>query len=135
MDLLWGGFGALAAASHVPGARAVAEIPQINVETWIKSAQRQIEAFITKMPLADYRKLHPEQLNLPARFAKAKYIPSFRIITNPHEINLTDQLDFYAWSRLSPLPQDEGPRDLVQTTALKGHAYLSRKEVIPFIQP
>lgn len=130
-----GGFGAIAAAAHIPGSRAVSEVPQINFENWMSSSRQAVEKFITKMPLEEYRKVHPEQLNLPARLAHAKNVPSFRIITNPTETSLNDQLDFYGWSRVTPLPHSEGPIELFQTTTTSGHGILGRKELIPFVNP
>lgn len=101
----------------------------------MKSARHAVETHITKMPLEEYRKIHPEQLSLPARLAYAENIPSFRIITNPTEVSLNDQLDFYGWARVSPLPHSEGPIELFQTSMRSGHSYLGREEVAQFVNP
>lgn len=129
-----GGFGALSAAALLPGARAVAEVPQVDVAHWIPSVVASIEQHVTGVPLEEYRRTRPEQISIPARFEAASWIPGFTIITNLGELSLGDQMDLIEYSRSSGLPKG-GPSELVITTALDGHKVFGVRELARYVRP
>lgn len=129
-----GGFGAIGAASHFLGSRAVSEIPQIDFENWNLTARKAVEDHITHMPLSEYRKKRPEQISLIHRIEYAGYIPQFRILTNPTEINFFDQQAFYSWAQLSNLPKGS-PLEFFISNEKRGHDHLGKAELIPHVQP
>lgn len=129
-----GGFGAIGAAAHLPGARAVAEVPQIDFANWIPRVVRALEDYILGMPLESYRELHPEQISLQDRLTLAGRIPELTIVTNPTDRCVDEQRAFFAWMYESDLPKS-GPIEILETTRVKGHSVLSRKDISPYIHP
>lgn len=123
-----GGFGAIAAASCIKGARAVAEIPQIDLENWMRSAWRLLEQHIMDMPIGEYRKIRPEQLSLQDRLLKSGRVPAIRLITNPDDRQREEQYEFFSWARTCSLPK-MGPFEFIDTTEVSGHAALPKKTV------
>lgn len=123
-----GGFGAIAAASCIDGARAVAEVPQIDFANWVKSAVTAVEKHITKMPIEEYRQLHPEQLRLQDRLLRSGRVPAIRLITNPDERHHDDQREFFSWARSCDLPK-AGPFEFIETSEVSGHAVIPKTSV------
>lgn len=115
-----GGFGAIAAASTVPGARAVAEVPQIYFRNWMPGAVNAVEKHLIRMPLDDFQALHPERLSLPDRLLHSGNVPSILLITNPDEARLDEQLEFLEWARSSGIPKS-GPIETFGTDRVRGH--------------
>ncbi len=123
-----GGFGAIAAASALPGSRAVAEVPQIYFRNWMASSVRDVERHLLRMPIADFHARHPERLSLPDRLIHSGNVPSIRLITNPGELRLDEQLEFLEWARTAGLPIS-GPIELFSTDRVSGHQVLDRSAV------
>lgn len=123
-----GGFGAIAAASALPGARAIAEVPQIHFRTWMRSAVDAVEEHLVRMPIADYARLRPEQLSLPDRLIRSGNVPAIRLLTNPTELRLDEQLEFLEWARTSGLPRS-GPIEVFSTDAVSGHGVLDKATI------
>lgn len=123
-----GGFGAIAAASCLEGAQAIAEVPQIDLQNWMRSAWRLIEQHIMKMPIAEYREIRPEQLSLKDRLVKSGQVPPIRLITNPEDRQRDEQFEFFSWARSCNLPKS-GPFEFFETTEVSGHAALPKRKV------
>lgn len=128
-----GGFGAIALASLIPGAKALAEVPQIDVRNWISEAISDIETHITHSSLSDYSREFPEQLSLQARLIKSSYIPEFRMISNIGDRSYNDQLELLRWCHDSELPKGE-EQALLLTSKEHGHKPLSRNVVSEIIK-
>lgn len=129
-----GGFGAIGAAAHFQGSRAIAEIPQIDFGNWYSGAQRAVEEAITNLPISEYRKQRPEQISLIDRLEYAGYIPPFKILTNPTEQQYFDQQAFYSWARMSSLPKGE-PLEFYMTTQNQGHNHFGMHDIVPHVNP
>lgn len=79
------------------------------------------------MPFDKYGEIHPEQVDVLARFRAAKSIPPFLIITNPQDTTYSDHLEFMRAVR--SLDDDvtlEGPSRLLISDEVSGHRVLSR---------
>ncbi|CAI9406354.1 hypothetical protein AESSP_01609 [Aestuariimicrobium sp. T2.26MG-19.2B] len=122
-----GGFGALMLASAIPGALAIAEVPQVDFELWpFRSARAALEEHVTHMELAEYRKSHPEQLSVRSRFERSG-IPRYRIVTNTEDLQFEQTLDLHRWvsqQRREPL----GGCELLVSDAVAGHAPLGQSQ-------
>lgn len=129
-----GGFGALACAAHVPGAHAVAEVPQINVGNWFQSAVAGIERHILHQPMTAFEREHPERVCIRDRFRYAGLVPPFRIISNPTDDMLSDQKELVAWSRDVDLPRLGGQR-LDLTDRVSGHKALLQADAFEYVGP
>lgn len=92
-----GGFSALMVASHLDGAMAVAEVPQIDLKKYpVKSAIDSIESCVLNgRSIFDYSESFPERVDVFARFKKMKYVPPFRILTNMADVAFFEHIDFY----------------------------------------
>ncbi|MDU0479757.1 hypothetical protein QVA66_10980 [Staphylococcus chromogenes] len=128
-----GAFGAIACAAHIPGARAIADVPQIDVENWEDRHVALIEEYILGEKFSAFRQKYPERLNLHSRLEFAGRIPQIRLTTNPLDSSYQDQLDFFQFAQESNLPS--GGVDLLITTRLKGHTFFDQDELIPSIVP
>lgn len=93
-DSSLGGFGAIPGAARLPGARAVAEVPQIDFERWLPSAAKTADRYILDGPIVEFRDKHPERLPLPARLSFAGLVPPLTIISNAEERTIGDQREF-----------------------------------------
>lgn len=129
-----GGFGAVGAAAHLPGARAVAEIPQIDVRRWLSKAKKNIEDHILGCSLNHFYKTHPEQISLKDRIIKAGRVPSFKLITNPSDLCADDQADLFSWVQDCDLERG-GPVEFIQSTEREGHIMLPKDSAVPYVQP
>lgn len=127
-----GGFGALMLAAMVDGAKAVAEVPQLDFGKWYPQAISDVEKYILEMPLSEFRMVHPERVSVLHRFKFANRIPSFHIITNMDDPRIVEQRNFMRWVRQSKLPKS-GTNLITEHDQSFGHKVLSRKEAVPFI--
>lgn len=103
-----GGFGALACASLIPGSRASAEVPQIDVGNWLSDKAQQQESIechlLQGRTLNELRTDFPERLNLKHRFLAAGRVPDFLIHSNPGDQSYIDHKELIEWIALSDLP-------------------------------
>ena len=129
----YGGFAALSAAAHMPGARAVAELPQIDMPEWRSKHRTEIEQTITG-PLDAHRLVHPEQVSLYARFKKANRVPQFRIITNTEDIRYQEHLYFFHWADKTRIPKP-AKRELIVTTEVRKHKALEKESATKMVDP
>lgn len=104
-----GGFGAIGLAAHLPGARAVAEVPQIEFTHWMPLAVTFVEEELTG-PIEDHRAKHPEQVSLSARIRTAGHVPQATIFPNPEDLSFEDQQEFVAWANDTDRPRHHDPR-------------------------
>ncbi|MGO0577038.1 alpha/beta hydrolase family protein [Ornithinimicrobium panacihumi] len=129
-----GGFSAIAAASQIEGARAVAEVPQIDVSDWFPRPVAALETKLLGKPIDEFRQTHPERLNLKDRLVHAWRAPAIRLITNPEDRSYSEQVDFFTWLRNSQLPA-AGPSELILTSDTSGHEVLSQARAVGFVSP
>lgn len=131
-----GGFGALGVAAHLDGASAVSEIPQLDLERWpVPSALRALEEKILQEPLSEYRKQHPEQVDVVARFRKVGRVPRLRLITNVDDPLFVDHLRFVEdAARLSTEQLPVSQVELTIEDRVRGHHVLSREQVASMLQ-
>lgn len=129
-----GGFGAIAAASTLAGARAAAEVPQIYFRNWIHSAIDDVEKHLIHMPIGEFELRHPEQLSLPDRLLHSGRIPGTLLITNSDELNLDEQTEFAEWARASELPKS-GPVEQFITDRVSGHQVLDKATISWLVRP
>ncbi|WP_460702943.1 hypothetical protein [Luteococcus sediminum] len=127
-----GGFGAISLASSLPGSRALCEVPQLDFAGWFPTAVKEVETYITRMPIEDYRVLHPEQVSVLSRMERSGHIPAITIITNPGDRLFEQQKGLLDWVRQSDLPS-QGEVNLVVTTLTDGHAVLSMKQATSLV--
>lgn len=128
-----GGFGAIGLAAHLPGARAVAEVPQIEFTHWMPLAVTFVEEELTG-PIEDHRAKHPEQVSLPDRIRTAGHVPQATIFPNPEDLSFEDQQEFVAWANDTDLPRT-GHASLEITSQLTGHAIMTREDLVPLLVP
>ena len=131
-----GGFGAVALAAHLPGARAVAEIPQIDVARWpIRSAQVLLEEVLAQEPLAKFRERFPERVDLLDRLRFAGAVPPITLVTNSADDSYADQCDFIgdAYSLARELPS-LGVQRLVHAEDVLGHKALPKDLALALIR-
>jgi hypothetical protein len=120
-----GGFGALMIASSLPGARAVAEVPQLNL---LKYPDPQALADVELLALGGTRleeveQLSPEKVNVAARFQHSDYIPPLCVLTNRADGAHTEALEFLAAvNAIAPTVARVGPTSVVQLPSPEGHA-------------
>lgn len=129
-----GGFGAIAAASVIDGARAVAEVPQIHFANWGRAAVTAVEQELLGCSLEEFGQVHPERLSLPDRLLHSGRVPGILLITNPEETRLGEQLEFLRWIRKSDLPRS-GPVEMLSTDRVSGHAVLERDDIPALVRP
>lgn len=129
-----GGFSAIASASQISGARAVAEVPQIDVVDWFPRPLAELETKVLHMKIDEFRRLYPERLNLKARLAHAGRVPEIRLITNPEDRSYADQMAFFDWLRAGGHSSD-GPTDLILASDASGHEVLSQERALSFVTP
>lgn len=129
-----GGFGALSSAAHMPGARAVAEVPQINVGNWSVAAVTAIEDHILHRPISAFEAEHPERIRIHDRFKYAGLVPPLRIISNQADSMIADQTELLAWCHSSVMPR-LGEQILDLTQLVVGHKTLPRGEAIKRVVP
>lgn len=128
----YGGFAAIGVAAHLQGAKAVAECPQVDLEDWQPEMIQPLEAEIIG-DIREHKKRHPEQVFLKERCRKANWIPAFKIITNPTEYRLDEQVDFFKWSNNCNLPKAPN-RNLLITTLTRGHGALALEDALKNIE-
>jgi pimeloyl-ACP methyl ester carboxylesterase len=120
-----GGFGALMIASSLPGSRAVAEVPQLNL---LEYPDPQALTDVERLALDGTTLKHiehqsPEKVNVIARFQHSDYIPPLSIITNRADSAHPEALDFLAaLNAMAPTVSKVGPTSLFQTPRPEGHA-------------
>lgn len=130
-----GGFGGLCIAALLPGVRAIAEVPQLELERWpIESALRLIEEALLGEPLGDFRRRHPERVNVWDRFRHAGTVPDFTIVTNTTDHGFEEQLEFMrALPRMRNVTRVGGQRLLI-TSATAGHRGLGKPDALAIIR-
>ena len=131
-----GGFGAIALASHLPGSRAVAEIPQIDVARWpIRSARILLEEVLTQEPLAKFRERFPERVDLLDRLRFVGLVPPITLVTNHEDHSYADQHGFVrdARSLARELPS-MGTQRLVHADGVLGHKALPKDLALALIR-
>lgn len=129
-----GGFGAIACASHIKGARAVAEVPQIDFEHWHLSAKRMIERHVINGPLSKLRSYAPERLSLTDRLRFANCVPPIHIISNATDTSIHDQRSFIDYCENTSLPRI-GQQRLELTDLASGHKAIPRDEAVKRVMP
>lgn len=129
-----GGFGAIGCAAHLPGSRAVAEVPQIDVERWIAGPVKAVEQHITHGPISEFRKFHPERISLRDRLSFAGLVPPITIVSNRTDRTIADQRAFVAWCQEVDLPR-LGEQRLTITDRVKGHKALDRQDAVGYVLP
>lgn len=131
-----GGYGAIALAAHLPGVRAVAEIPQVDIARWpVRSAQALLEEVLAREPLAEFRERFPERVDLLDRLRFAGFIPPITLVTNSADPSYADQRDFIrdTHSLEAALPAD-GVRRLVHSDGVLGHKALPKEQALALIR-
>lgn len=129
-----GGFGSIGAAALLPGARAVAEVPQIDFEHWMPGAVRAVETHLLRTDITAHRKAHPEQVSLVDRLTSAALIPPIHIVSNSTDYSIDDQRQFIAWCASAPVSRI-GEQVLEETHLTKGHAVLRQPEAVRRVNP
>ena len=129
-----GGFGAIGCAAHVTGARAVAEVPQIDFEHWHPAAVKLVEKHAIGGPVSKLRAIAPERVSLYSRLERAQTIPPIHIITNSSDTSLSDQLDFVEWCRSANIPK-LGGQFIELTDLAEGHKAIARTEATARVWP
>ncbi|MDH1336344.1 hypothetical protein N5D77_19705 [Comamonas thiooxydans] len=132
-----GGFGALMIASHLRGALAIAEVPQIDLRKYpIKSSIEKIEKeVLSGVKIEDYALTYPERVSVLDRFNKKNYIPPFKLITNLADEACADHIDIF--NRLRELREDSavvGDLDLTITAEDFGHKPLPTPYGVAYIR-
>ena len=125
-----GGFGAISAAACLKGAKAVAEVPQIDFRDWIPGPKKLVEKHILGESLDSFYDKFPERINVMERIHKSMHVPEILIITNPTEYCLDQQLKFAAESNALV---NGATVKIILTDLAKGHAPLERKQVAHLI--
>lgn len=119
-----GGFGAIAAASLLPGSTAVAEVPQTDVRMWRDDAVAVIEKEIIGGSIEDLYQKYPERITLIDRIRNSGHVPAVRLITNMGESQLSHQRAFFEAVQDSDLPRS-GCFQLIMTDEVYGHKPVS----------
>lgn len=120
-----GGFGALMLASSLPGARAVAEVPQLNLLNYPDpQALKDVEKLaLGGTSLEDVERSSPEKVNVTARFKHSDYIPPLTLITNRADSAHKEALDFLSdLNAVAPSVSAVGPTSVLQLPRPEGHA-------------
>lgn len=108
-----GGFAALHLAALVQHAYAVAEVPQIDLETW---PDKETLAELAQA-VGDLDEIRPERIDVNARFATCEFDPEFFIVTNA---------DDASYSAQQALVEKHPSGSILVTSAVRGHAPLPR---------
>ncbi|MFX0538667.1 alpha/beta hydrolase family protein [Ornithinimicrobium sp. Y1847] len=87
-----GGFLAMMLAAHVPGASAVAEIPQFDMRRYeFPSTLRAIETHqLNGRSIDEQFALHPAQVSVVERFRRAGHVPSLSVLTNTEDVTFLE---------------------------------------------
>lgn len=87
-----GGFLAMMLAAHVPGATAVAEIPQFDMRRYeFPSTLRAIESHqLGGRSIDEHFALHPAQVSVVERFRRAGRVPAFTVLTNTEDVTFQE---------------------------------------------
>lgn len=125
-----GGFGAISAAACIKGAKAVAEVPQIDFRNWIPGPKAMVEKYLTKEPLESFYEKFPERISVIDRIKVNEIFPHTKILTNPTEYSLADQQDFAAWVNATV---NDARVEVIFTDLAQGHAPLNRENVVHLI--
>ncbi len=120
-----GGFGALALASQIDGAIAIAEVPQLDFARWLNSARIAVETHILGCSLEEHRARHPEQVSIRTRFESSGRVPSFVIVSNVRDSGYREQLEFFEWVSAGAPRQDGTTHELHLVDEVLGHGPLS----------
>ena len=124
-----GGYGAIGAAAELRGARAVAEVPQIDVQSWLPRFVSDLETVVLRQPMSEFRQVHPERISLKDRVRSAGYVPPIHLITNAGDYCIAEQRSFMQWVSAVELPRG-GHQVLEEVDHLQGHKVLSQDEVV-----
>lgn len=128
-----GGFGALGMASLLPGANAIAEIPQIDISRWPSPGSiRAMESRILGTSFAEHKTAHPEMVDVRARFIKSNFIPPFVLVSNDTDMSIEIQREFMDDVAASELPRI-GDQQMLHTDHVSGHYALSRSDALALI--
>lgn len=127
-----GGFGALCCASHLVGARALADVPQIDIQNWIPKAIGKLERLVLQESLTEFRSRHPERISVTERFIYEAHIPAFKIISNLQEPSLKDQQRLIDWCSQSSLTKT-GTQSIEMNAEVSGHRQTSRQGIVKLI--
>lgn len=129
-----GGFGALAMASLLPGSSAIAEVPQIDVAQWPSLPSiRAMESTILRMPFDQFRRIHPEMVDLRDRFKKSGIVPPFLIVSNKEDMSIGIQTVFMEEIKTLGLPS-VGQQRLLLSDHVSGHTPLQPKDALFLIE-
>jgi len=121
-------------AAHLPGARAVSEIPQIDVAKWpIPSAIRLLEELVNA-PLEQFRQVHPERVSLTDRIRYAKHIPHFTLITNASDPTYDLQTAFMEDVARETAFSRGGDQRLVVADDTSGHQPISKEAALAYLR-
>ena len=129
-----GGYGAIGAAAHLRGARAVAEVPQIDVAKWMPRFVSDLETVVLHQAMGEFRQVHPERVCLKDRILAASFVPPIHLITNTGDYCIADQRRFIAWASSADLP-GSGNQVLEEVEHLSGHKVLSQDELVGRFTP
>lgn len=130
-----GGFGALGMAAHLPGARAISEIPQIDVALWREPAALLLLEELVGAPLAEFRKVHPERVDVLDRLRFARVIPPFTLVTNLRDRSYGLHLQFMKdLSTLAPDCDVLGEQELLVTELASGHKPLPKDAALELLR-
>lgn len=90
-----GGFGALMISAELPGALAIAEVPQIDMRNYpVRGAIETLERHVVNSSMGDFYKKYPDRVNVLDRFRSTEVIPRFKIVTNRADTGFQEQLHF-----------------------------------------
>lgn len=129
-----GGFGALGMASLLPGACAIAEIPQIDVAQWpSRGSIKAMETALLKRSFAEHRQRHPEMVDVRERFRKSHLIPPFLLVTNESDMSIGIQRELMEDVAAAQLPRI-GEQRMLLATAVSGHAALPQADALALIE-
>lgn len=130
-----GGFGAIGIAAQFRGSSAISEIPQIDVARWpVPNSIRKLEELV-RMPLSEFRKLHPERVDIVDRMRFAGVIPPFTLVTNVADKSYDEQLAFMDdIETLRSECESLGEQRLIVTDLTTGHRPLLKEDAIDLLR-
>lgn len=120
-----GGYGALMIAASLPGSRAIAEVPQLDLLEYPDAqALKDVERLaLGGTTLKEIENQFPERVNVLARFRHSDYIPPLSIITNRADGAHSEALEFLKEvNSMAPTLSSVGHTSLHQTPRPEGHA-------------
>lgn len=130
-----GGFGALAIATVLARASAIAEVPQLDFERWGPEARQDLERYVLGGDLASHRQRHPEQVSIRARMELSGRIPPFTLVSNVLEQGFEEQLSFLRWvSDAETALTKVGRHELRVVDDVLGHRPLPSAEAMRLIK-